>query len=98
MYVTNNERGRDNEIFMSSPSGQIRTYLLPSNQDNQAPIYPETVATNPSTPPMTPRIVPPEIRGRWMVGLMDSFVHAADGHPDEHDERDGQHADVLIGL
>ncbi|KAK8833217.1 hypothetical protein WA577_002831 [Blastocystis sp. JDR] len=61
VYVTNNERGRDNEIFMSSPSGQIRTYLLPSNQDNQAPIYPETVATNPSTPPMTPRIVPPEI-------------------------------------
>lgn len=32
---------------------------------------------------------------------MDSFVQPASRHPnehDEHDERDGQHADVVFGL
>lgn len=61
MYVTNNERGRDNEIFMSSPSGQIRTYLLPSANDNAAS-FPANAAAGPATPPLTPRAPTVEIR------------------------------------
>lgn len=51
---------------MSSPSSQIRTYLLPSNQDNQPPSYPDNTVANPTTPPLTPRIAPPEIRMWWV--------------------------------
>ena len=35
MYVTNHEKQRDNEIFLSSPDGEIRTYLLPSTNDTE---------------------------------------------------------------
>ena len=34
MYVTNNRDGRDNEIFLSSSGGEIRTYLLPSTAES----------------------------------------------------------------
>lgn len=37
MYVTNNRDGRDNEIFLSSSGGEIRTYLLPSTAES-APV------------------------------------------------------------
>ena len=39
MYVTNNRDGRDNEIFLSSSGGEIRTYLLPSTAES-APVPP----------------------------------------------------------
>lgn len=59
MYVTNNERGRDNEIFLSSSGGEIRTYLLPSTTENE-PI--RTLATpHPGTPPLTPSLQQPEL-------------------------------------
>ena len=54
MYVTNHEKQRDNEIFLSSPDGEIRTYLLPSTNDaNQ--IHPPSI---PNTPlgTQTPRM------------------------------------------
>ena len=54
VYVTNHEKQRDNEIFLSSPDGEIRTYLLPSTNDvNQ--IHPPSI---PNTPlgTQTPRM------------------------------------------
>lgn len=47
MYVTNNRDGRDNEIFLSSSGGEIRTYLLPSTAES-APVPP--VPPVPSVP------------------------------------------------
>ena len=59
MYVTNNERGRDNEIFLSSSGGEIRTYLLPSTTENE-PI--RTLATpHPGAPPLAPSLQQPEL-------------------------------------
>lgn len=71
MYVTNNERGRDNEIFLSSSGGEIRTYLLPSSSDASqlyppsipntpmnAPVNPPVPASVPATTPLTPQLTP----------------------------------------
>ena len=69
VYVTNNERGRDNEIFLSSSGGEIRTYLLPSSTDTSQ-LYPPSIPNtpmsapgNPTTlapvaPPLTPQLAP----------------------------------------
>lgn len=51
VYVTNNEKGRDNEIFLSSSGGEIRTYLLPS-QTNENQLYPPSIPNTPMTAPM----------------------------------------------
>ena len=59
MYVTNNERGRDNEIFLSSSGGEIRTYLLPSTTENE-PLY-NPATPHPATPPFTPSLQQPEL-------------------------------------
>ena len=76
MYVTNNRDGRDNEIFLSSSGGEIRTYLLPSTAES-APVPPvPPVPSVPSgsqglagplgsvgamSPPFTPKLNPPEL-------------------------------------
>ena len=51
VYVTKNEKGRDNEIFLSSSGGEIRTYLLPS-QTNENQLYPPSIPNTPMTAPM----------------------------------------------
>ena len=50
VYVTNNEKGRDNEIFLSSSGGEIRTSLLPS-QTNENQLYPPSIPNTPMTAP-----------------------------------------------
>lgn len=71
VYVTNNRDGRDNEIFLSSSGGEIRTYLLPSTAES-APVPPAPSASSvpqgsqglagpmgsvgAMTPPFTPKL------------------------------------------
>ena len=76
MYVTNNRDGRDNEIFLSSSGGEIRTYLLPSTAES-APVPPVPSGSQvpqgsqglagplgsvgAMSPPFTPKLNPPEL-------------------------------------
>lgn len=55
VYVTNNERGRDNEIFLSSSGGEIRTYLLPSTNDSSQ-LYPPSIPNTPMSAPVNPSL------------------------------------------
>lgn len=54
VYVANNDKGKDNEIFFSSPGGEIKTYLLPSNTDNE-PFF-NGAMNNVNSPPATPTL------------------------------------------
>lgn len=80
MYVTNNRDGRDNEIFLSSSGGEIRTYLLPSTTE-PAPVPPGSQglagpmgSVGAMSPPFTPKLNPSELcrvrRGElWIAGV-----------------------------
>ena len=67
MYVTNNRDGRDNEIFLSSSGGEIRTYLLPSTTEpTQSPTGAQGFSgplgtAGAMSPPFTPKLNPPEM-------------------------------------
>lgn len=64
--MTNNEKGRDNEIFLSSSGGEIRTYLLPS-QTSENQLYPPSIPNTPMTAPMTPQIATPAPMGNGVL-------------------------------
>ena len=46
VYVSAGEKGKDNEVFFSSHGGEIKTYLIPSNVENEPfanlPVTPST--------------------------------------------------------
>lgn len=54
VYVSNNDKGKENEIFFSSPGGEIKTYLLPSSADNEQILSTPMNITSPT--PATPTI------------------------------------------
>ncbi|CBK23498.2 uncharacterized protein [Blastocystis hominis] len=69
VYVTNNRDGRDNEIFLSSSGGEIRTYLLPSTTESpQVPsgsqgLTGPMASVGAMSPPYTPKLNPSELSG-----------------------------------
>ena len=69
VYVTNNEKGRDNEIFLSSSGGEIRTYLLPS-QTNENQLYPPSIPNTPMTGTNENQLYPPSIPNTPMTAPM----------------------------
>ena len=55
--MKNGEKGNENEIFLSSPGGEILTYLLPTNTENNS-LSQMAMANNVTTPttPTTPTL------------------------------------------
>ena len=77
VYVTNNRDGRDNEIFLSSSGGEIRTYLLPSTTESpQVPsgsqgLTGPMASVGAMSPPYTPKLNPSEL---CRVGIGKSWI------------------------
>lgn len=59
--MKNGEKGNENEIFLSSPGGEILTYLLPTNTENNS-LSQMAMANNVTTPTTPSFTQQPDLR------------------------------------